>query len=39
MSACILCDSPAVEGDPLHLCPTHGGTTLLAFEATWSNAA
>jgi hypothetical protein len=22
---CTLCDSPAVEGDPLHLCRSHGG--------------
>jgi hypothetical protein len=22
---CTLCPSPAVEGDPLHLCRSHGG--------------
>lgn len=22
---CVHCDSPAVEGDPLHLCRSHGG--------------
>jgi hypothetical protein len=22
---CLLCPSPAVEGDPLHLCRSHGG--------------